>query len=120
MKKTKLLSNDFELYDLKVEIIAGKTPFVCSHKAGDYFYVVGENLILKKSMKFSMYSLAGLLPILPAKQRMTSPADWITTDTDIACTDPNCGGIFRIKRIRKRMFKHNQITTVPMNRRNTL
>jgi len=112
----KIKEEEFELFDLKVETIKGEAPFVCSHKTGDYFYVVGENLVFRKGMKFSMYSLAGLLPILPAKQRITSPTDWMSTDAVIACTDPNCGGLFKITRLKKRTFKHSQATIVPMRK----
>ena len=36
----------FELYDLRVEVIATDRPMVCSHRAGDWFEVQGENLRL--------------------------------------------------------------------------
>ena len=39
---------------------------------------------------FSIYSLAAVLPLLAAKQRPTHPNDWMTTDAEIACPDPNC------------------------------
>jgi len=47
---------------------------------------------------------------------MTDPNDFISTDADIACPDPNCGALFRIKRIRKRTFKHSDITVVPLKK----
>jgi len=53
---------------------------------------------------------------LAAKQRQTHKNDWMTTDTDIACPDPNCGALFRIKRIRKRVFKHSEVTAVPLRK----
>ena len=37
------MDDTFTLYDLKVEVVAGDRPMVCSHKAGDYFLVQGEN-----------------------------------------------------------------------------
>jgi uncharacterized repeat protein (TIGR04076 family) len=95
----------FTLYDLRVEVIAGGRPMVCSHRAGDWFELSGENLVFGQS--FPLYPLAALLPILPAKQRLTDPADWMTTDTDIACPDPHCGGRFRITRLRQRTFRHS-------------
>ncbi len=104
----------FVLYDLKVETRKGRRPFVCSHRAGDSFEVVGENLVFPAGGTFSMYSLSALLPLLPAKQRPTHSHDWMTTDTDIACPDPNCGAIFRITRVRRRTFSHDATTVVPL------
>lgn len=56
------------------------------------------------------------MPLLPAKQRETDPSDFMSTDIDVACPDPNCGAIFRIKRIRKRVFKHKEVTVVPLKK----
>lgn len=108
------MDDTFELYDLKVETIATERPMVCSHKAGDYFLVQGENLIFPENDHFSMYALSALLPILPAKQRVSDHNDWIYTDSEIACPDPNCGARFRISRIGKRVFHHNEVTVVPL------
>jgi uncharacterized repeat protein (TIGR04076 family) len=110
----KKINDEFELYDLKVEVIKGNKRMICSHKAGDHFELIGENLLFTPGQTFTIYSLAALLPILPAKQRMTDPSDWITTDTDIACPDPNCGAIFRITRTKKSKFKHSEVTVVPL------
>jgi len=33
----------FELYDLRVEVVAGERDMVCNHEAGDYFELSGEN-----------------------------------------------------------------------------
>ena len=106
----------FELHDLRVEVIAGDRPMVCSHRAGHAFSVEGENLVFADATSFSMYSLAALLPLLPAKQRDTDPHDWMTTDTDIACPDPNCGARFRITRTARRSFRHSEVTVVPLPR----
>jgi uncharacterized repeat protein (TIGR04076 family) len=81
-----MTSNDsFTLYDLRIEVVATDKPMVCNHAAGDFFELSGENLRFPEGQTFPLYPLAALLPILPAKQRMTDPNDWITTDTDIAC-----------------------------------
>ena len=106
----------FELYDIRVEVIGcepGK-EMVCNHPIGAYFEVSGENLELPPGQPFPIYPLAALLPLLPAKQRETCANDWMTTDTDVACPDPNCGGIFRITRVRKRVFHHGDVTVVPL------
>jgi uncharacterized repeat protein (TIGR04076 family) len=108
--------DSFELYDLRVEVVdcqPGKT-MVCDHPVGAYFEVSGENLSLPPGQTFPIYPLAALLPLIPAKQRMTHPNDWMSTDMDVACPDPNCGGIFRIKRVRKRVFHHGDVTVVPL------
>ena len=107
-------TDEFTLYDLKVEVIAGRGNMVCNHAIGDYFELSGENLSLPDGQTFSVYALAALLPLLPAKQRETQDNDWMTTDTDVACPDPNCGAIFRISRIRKRTFRHSEVTAVPL------
>jgi uncharacterized repeat protein (TIGR04076 family) len=104
----------FTLYDLRVEVVATDRPMVCNHQPGDYFELSGENLRFPPGQTFPLYPLAALLPILPAKQRMTDPNDWMTTDTDIACPDPNCGGIFRITRTGTRTFRHGDVTVVPL------
>jgi uncharacterized repeat protein (TIGR04076 family) len=103
----------FTLYDLRVEVIATDRQMVCSHRAGDWFALVGENLSFPSGQTFPIYPLAALLPILPAKQRTTDPNDWMTTDTDIACPDPHCGARFRITRTGTRTFHHGDVTAVP-------
>ncbi|MBR3352884.1 MAG: TIGR04076 family protein, partial [Erysipelotrichaceae bacterium] len=62
-------------------------------------------------------ALAALLPLLPAKQRVTDENDWMHTDAYIACPDPNCGARFHIKRIGKRVFSHHEVTVVPLEKR---
>jgi uncharacterized repeat protein (TIGR04076 family) len=107
-------SDLFSLYDLRVEVVAGERPMVCGHRAGDSFTLEGEMLRFPEGQGFPLYSLAALLPILPAKQRMTAPADWMTTDAEVACPDPHCGGRFRITRTGLRTFRHGDVTVVPM------
>lgn len=106
--------DSFTLYDLRVEVVATDRPMVCNHQAGEYFELSGENLSLPAGQTFPIYPLAALLPLLPAKQRETAPTDWMTTDMDIACPDPHCGGLFRITRTRKRTFRHGEVTVVPL------
>ena len=92
----------FWLHDLKIEtILQGRVP-VCRHIEGEVFTVEGENLVFQKDQRVSMYALAALLPLLPAKQRETSSEDWISSDAEVACPDPHCGGRFRITRTGKR------------------
>lgn len=104
----------FELYDLRVEVVAGEGPMVCGHRAGDSFVVEGEMLRFPPGQGFPLYSLAAILPLLPAKQRVTAPADWMTTDAEVACPDPHCAARFRITRTGTRSFRHGDVTVVPM------
>lgn len=114
--KTRREDDSFTLYDLRVEVMAGDRPMVCGHQAGDSFDVSGERLSLPRGQSFSIYALAALLPLLPAKQRPTDPHDWMTTDAEVACPDPNCGARFRITRLRTRTFRHSETTGVPLGR----
>ena len=107
-------SDEFVLYDLRVEVVAGERPFVCSHHVGDGFAVEGENLVFAEGSSFSMYALAALLPLLPAKQRPLQEADWMATDAYIACPDPNCGARFKISRTGRRVLRHGECTVVPL------
>jgi uncharacterized repeat protein (TIGR04076 family) len=109
-----LRPDEFSLFDLRVETIATDRPMVCAHPAGTCFELRGELLVFPDGQPFPLYPLAALLPILPAKQRPTAPADWMTTDAEIACPDPHCGGRFRITRIGERIFRHGDVTVVPM------
>ena len=111
------MDDTFTLYDLKVEVVGTERPMVCSHKVGDYFLEQGENLGFQKDTSFSMYSLSALLPVLPAKQRPLDSNDWMLSDTEIACPDPNCGARFKITRVGKRIQSHGACTVVPIRKR---
>lgn len=111
------MDDTFTLYDIRVTTVAcaeGKT-LVCNHPIGAWFEVSGENLTLPEGGSFPIYPLAAILPLIPAKQRETDPNDWMSTDALIACPDPHCGGLFKIERIRKRTFRHGDVTVVPLN-----
>jgi uncharacterized repeat protein (TIGR04076 family) len=118
-----MTANDdaFELYDLRVEVIVPEgvpkdARLLCGARLGDHFELRGEMLHLPPGQGFSLYSLAALLPLLPAKQRVTDPNDWMSTDAEVACPDPNCPTRFRITRIGTRRFSHAQTTAVPLNK----
>jgi uncharacterized repeat protein (TIGR04076 family) len=107
--------DSFELYDLRVEVTAPEGgPIYCGAQPGDYFELRGEMLHLPPGQGFSIYSLAAVLPLLPAKQRATNRNDWMTTDSEIACPDPNCSTRLRITRLQRRRFSHSQTTAVPL------
>ena len=104
----------FDLYDLRVEVVATDRPMVCSHVPGDYFLVEGENLVFPQARAFSMYALSALLPLLPAKQRPLQDNDWMRSDCLVACPDPNCGAQFRITRVGRRTLSHGDCTVVSL------
>ena len=101
----------FELYDLRVEVVGPKDrPIYCGARLGDYFELHGEMLKLPAGQGFSIYSLAALMLLLPAKQRILDPYDWMASDSDVACPDPNCPTTFRITRLNKRRFERSATT----------
>jgi uncharacterized repeat protein (TIGR04076 family) len=108
--------DSFELHDLRVEVVAPEGgPIYCGAKVGDYFELRGEMLFLPPGQGISIYSLASVLPLLAAKQRPTHPNDWMTTDAEIACPDPNCSSRLRIRRLGLRRFSHAETTAVPLD-----
>jgi hypothetical protein len=127
----------FELYDLRVEVVCPPGErIMCGAKEGDFFTLEGEMLHLPDGQGFSIYSLGmfihsqslhdllnivnrrplqgALLPLLSAKQRDTHPNDWMSTDAEVACPDPNCKSRLRILRTGKRTFNHGDVTVVPL------
>ena len=109
--------DSFELYDLRVEVVApAGARLYCGAKVGDYFELKGEMLHLPPGQGFSIYSLAAVLPLLAAKQRQTHPHDWMSSDAEIACPDPNCPSRLRIVRGAKRRFRHSEATAIPLTK----
>jgi len=101
------------LYDLTVSVIGRPDTFVCDHSPGVAFRVVGEDLVWVQP-RFSQYALVALAPLLPAKQRETAREDWMTSDMDVACPDPNCGARFHIERDGQTTFERAKATRVPL------
>lgn len=105
----------FELYDLRVEVVAPQDAKIyCGARVGDYFELHGEMLKLPPGQGFSIYSLGALLPLLPAKQRVSDSNDWMSSDAEVACPDPNCPTRFRIIRTGRRYFRRSEVTAVPL------
>jgi len=98
-----------------VEVICppGKR-ILCGAKDGDHFRLEGEMLYLPAEQGFSIYSLGSVLPLLAAKQRVTSVNDWMSTDAEIACPDPSCPSRLKVTRTGLRTFKHSEVTAVPL------
>ena len=108
-------ADSFELYDLRVDVVAPEGQRVmCGAQVGDHFELRGEMLYLPPGQGFSIYSLAALLPLLPAKQRALHANDWMRSDSEVACPDPHCPTRFRITRIATRRFRHGETTLVPL------
>lgn len=108
-------SGGFALWDLRVEVVAPPgAKLWCGAKPGDYFELRGEMLYLPPGQGISIYSLASVLPLLAAKQRPCSEADWMSSDAEVACPDPNCPSRLRITRTRLRRFEHDETTAVAL------
>ena len=108
-------SPSFELYDLRVEVVGPPDRKIyCGARLGDHFELQGEMLLLPPGQGFSIYSLAALLPLLPAKQRLTDPNDWMSSDAEVACPDPNCPTRFRITRTGRRRFTRSEVTATAL------
>jgi uncharacterized repeat protein (TIGR04076 family) len=107
--------DSFELFDLRVEaVVPPGAKVYCGARDKDFFELRGEMLTLPPGQGFSIYSLAVVLPFLAAKQRATAANDWMTSDAEIACPDPNCSSRLRITRLGLRRFSHQETTAVPL------
>ena len=108
-------SNDeFQLHDLKVEVVANRGRMMCHEAIGDYFEVKSGTITMPPGQGWPLFAMAALLPLLPAKQRPTHPNDWMTTDSDIACPDVHCGAVFRISRTGTRTLRHADESGEPL------
>jgi uncharacterized repeat protein (TIGR04076 family) len=103
----------FELYNLRVEISEKSSGIIGKHSVGDYFDVIGEDIFLPAGQGFSLYAIASLLPLLPAKQRQNHPNDFMETDDYIADPDANSKAIYRIRRMGKTTFRHSDVSGNP-------
>jgi len=65
--------DEFELYDLRVEVLETGKPFVSHARVGDTFDVIGGRIVFPQGREasFSLYAMMAVLPFLPAKQRPT-------------------------------------------------
>jgi uncharacterized repeat protein (TIGR04076 family) len=103
----------FELHDLRIDWV-GEGRCWCQARPGDHFELRGEQLHFPPGQSWSIYTLAALLPLLPAKQRPCHPNDWMSTDARVACPDPNCSAHFRVSRCGTRRFRHAEVTAEPV------
>lgn len=86
------------LADLRVVVDRIEGRSVCGLKPGDYFELTGSSrLSIPAGGHFCLYALAAVAPLLPAKQRALVDGDWLASDTEVACPDPDERLIMRIE-----------------------
>lgn len=106
--------DSFDLYDLAVTVESIEGRCTCSMAVGDCFYLRGGKLALPAGQDFCLYALQAALPLLPAKQRRSHPADWMETDTRVVCPDPACRLTMRIDRTGVRTLRHADVSAIPL------
>ena len=111
-KKKQLRADQFELFDLKIMVEKIEGHCTCEMAVGDCFYLKGGKLSMPDGANFCLYALQSTIPLLPAKQRLCHPADWMETDTRVICPDPACGLIMRIDRLDKRVLNHDDVSPI--------
>jgi uncharacterized repeat protein (TIGR04076 family) len=105
------MPDEFDLYDLRVTVVAIEGRSVCGLEVGDYFEVTeSSRLRIPPGKHFCIYALSAVLPLLAAKQRQNDPADWIERDSLVACPDPDERVIMRIERVRRRTLDSDDLT----------
>jgi uncharacterized repeat protein (TIGR04076 family) len=107
------MDDQFELFDLTVEVEEINGNCTCAMKVGDRFYLHGGKIGLPEGQDFCLYALQSTIPLLPAKQRRNHPADWMETDGRVICPDPACGLIMRIERGEPRTLRHDEVSATP-------
>ena len=94
------MSLPFQLYDLRITVVAIEGRSVCGLAVGDYFELTDSSQIrIPAGKHFCLYALSAILPLLPAKQRLLAANDWLERDTLVACPDPEERLIMQIERI---------------------
>jgi uncharacterized repeat protein (TIGR04076 family) len=101
----------FQLYDLRVTVVAIEGRSVCGLAVGDYFELTDSSQIrIPDGKHFCLYALSAILPLLPAKQRLLAANDWLERDTLVACPDPEERLIMQIERIATRTLDSTELT----------
>ena len=105
------MSQEFEIYDLRVTVEQIEGRSVCSLEVGDYFELTeSSKLRIPAGKHFCIYALSAVLPLLAAKQRQLAENDWLEKDSLVACPDPEERLIMRIERIAKRTMDSEELT----------
>ncbi len=110
-----MTQTEFELYDLRVVVESIEGDCTCDMRVGDAFFLKSGKLSLPEGRDFCLYALQSAIPLLPAKQRVNHPADWIETDSRVVCPDPACRLTMRIDRLAKRRLHHDEVSAVPLS-----
>jgi uncharacterized repeat protein (TIGR04076 family) len=106
-------ADEFELYDLAVVVERIDGHCTCAMQVGDRVYLRGGKLSVPADEGFCLYALQAVIPLLPAKQRRSHPADWMETDARAVCPDPACALVMRIDRIGRRVLRHDDVSALP-------
>jgi uncharacterized repeat protein (TIGR04076 family) len=109
------MSDEFDLFDLRIRIEEIRGHCTCDHRVGDEFELRSGKLHLPAGQSFCLYALQATIPLLPAKQRITHPNDWMSTDARIVCPDPLCGVVMLIERTTRRTLRHQDVSAVPLD-----
>ena len=105
--------DEFQLYDLAVVVERIDGHCTCDMTVGDRFFLRSGKLSLPAGAGFCLYALQATIPLLPAKQRPSHPADWMTTDHRVVCPDPACRLVMRIDRVGSRILRHDDVSPIP-------
>ncbi len=101
----------FQLYDLRITVVAIEGRSVCGLAVGDYFELTDSSRVrIPAGKHFCLYALSAILPLLPAKQRLLAANDWLERDTLVACPDPEERLIMQIERIATRTLDSTELT----------
>lgn len=107
-----LREDQFELYDLSVEVESIGGNCTCNMAIGDKFFMKGGKLSLPDGKDFCLYAMQSTIPLLPTKQRKNHPADWMETDARVICPDPACKLVMRIDRTNSRVLNHDDVSPI--------
>jgi uncharacterized repeat protein (TIGR04076 family) len=105
------MSDEFELFDLRVVVERIEGRSVCGLQVGDYFELTESNrLRIPAGRHFCLFALSATLPLLAAKQRQMAANDWLESDSLVACPDPDERLIMRIERVARRSLRRDDLT----------
>jgi uncharacterized repeat protein (TIGR04076 family) len=103
--------SDFQLYDLRVTVVAIEGRPVCGLEVGDYFELTESSRVrIPAGRHFCLYALQSVVPLLPAKQRQLDSNDWLERDNLVACPDPDERLIMKIERVARRTLAADDLT----------
>lgn len=101
----------FELYDLRVTVVAIEGRSVCGLEVGDYFELTESSRVrIPDGKHFCLYALQSVIPLLTAKQRVLDPNDWMEQDTLVTCPDPEERLVMQIERVGRRSLRTSDLT----------